>query len=77
MKEVSETNCLRAMIDKEMKWKKNIQYSSKKIPKRIDMVTLYYSFIYLYVAYCNQLRICSASKNKNFGTAEESRAHDM
>ena len=57
---------------------KNIQYTSKKISKGICMIikarhclninaliTLYYSFIYPYMTYCNHIWGCSAASNIN------------
>ena len=78
IEEVSETKFLGVVIDNGLKWKKHIQYTSKKISKGIGMIikarhclnknalrTLYYSLIYLYMTYCNHIWGCSAASNIN------------
>ena len=79
IEEVSETKFLGVIIDNGLKWKKHIQYTSKKISKGIGMIikarhclntnaliTLYYySFIYPYMTYCNHIWSCSAASNIN------------
>ena len=57
---------LGVLLDNELNWKKHIDYVSRKLSRGIDMiskakeylngdflVTLYYSFIYPYMCYCN------------------------
>ena len=56
------------MLDEKLSWKQHTQYintklsknvgilcSAKKILQLSTMITLYYSFIYPYLAYCNEL----------------------
>ena len=77
IEEVSETKFLGVIIDNGLKWKKHIQYAPKKISNGIGMIikerhclnknaliTLYYSFIYPYMTYCNHIWGCSAASNK-------------
>ena len=76
IEDVSETKFLGVIIDNGLKWKKHIQYTSKKITKGIGiiikarhclnknaLITLYYSFIYPYMTYCKHKWGCSAASN--------------
>ena len=66
--EGNKTKFLGVIIDKKLTWKEHISYLSSKISRGIDMiikakkrlnkdalVTLYYSFIYPYMTYCNHI----------------------
>ena len=66
--EVNKTTFLGVIIDKNLTWKEHISYFSSKISRGIGMiikakkrlnkdaiVTLYYSFIYSYMTYCNHV----------------------
>ena len=66
--EVNKTKFLGVIIDKKLTWKEHISYLSSKISSGIGMiikakkrlnkdalVTLYYSFIYPYMTYCNHV----------------------
>ena len=66
--EVNKTKFLGVIIDKKLTWKEHISYLSSKISRGIGMiikakkrlnkdalVTLYYSFIYSYMTYCNHV----------------------
>ena len=77
--EVNKTKFLGVIIDKKLTWKEHISYLSSKISRGIGMiikakkrlnkdalVTLYYSFIYPYMTYCNHIwgTACISSLNK-------------
>ena len=77
--EVNKTKFLGVIIDKKLTWKEHISYISSKISRGIGMiikakkrlnkdalVTLHYSFIYPYMAYCNHIwgTACISSLNK-------------
>ena len=81
MNEVDKTKFLSVIIDKKLTWKEHISYLSSKISRGIGMiikakkrlnkdalVTLYYSFIYPYMTYCNHIwgTTCISSLNKVF-----------
>ena len=66
--ESSETKFLGVFIDSNLTWKYHITYISAKIAKGIgiitkarrlldkeSLITLYYSFIYPYLCYCNHV----------------------
>ena len=66
--EVNKTKFLGVIIDKKLTWKEHISYMSSKISRGVGMiikakerlnkdalVTLYYSFIYPYMIYCNHV----------------------
>ena len=68
MGEVSQTKFLGVYIDNQLTWKKHIHYIAGKLFRGIDLVakarqllnsdaliTLYYSFIHLYLCYCNHV----------------------
>ena len=78
IEEASETKFLGPIIDNRLKWKRHIQYMSKKISKGIGMIikarhclnknaliTFYYSFIYPCMTYCNHIWGCTAASNIN------------
>ena len=64
--EEGSTKFLGVLLDNKLNWKKHIDYASRKLSRGIAMiskakkylngdslVTLYYSFIYPYMCYCN------------------------
>ena len=64
--EEGSTKFLGVLLDNKLNWKKHIDYVSRKLSRGIGMiskakkylngdslVTLYYSFIYTYMCYCN------------------------
>ena len=66
--EVDKTKFLGVFIDNKLNWKYHVKYISGKISKGIGMIikarkllnkdalmSLYYSFIYPYLTYCNQI----------------------
>ena len=65
---VYTTKFLEIMIDDKLSWKDHIIYISKKISKGLGIIqkarkclnsdtllSLYYTFLYLYLTYCNQI----------------------
>ena len=63
---VEQTKFLGVIIDKQLNWKKHISYITGKVARGIGiiikakkylpreaMLSLYYSFIYPYLTYCN------------------------
>ena len=74
--EVQKTKFLGVMIDKKFTWKEHIALASGKITQGIGMVikarnylnksgllNIYYSFIYLYLTYCNHTWGCTYKTN--------------
>ena len=70
---VKETKFLGLLVDEKLTWKNHIDYISKKISKGIGILTkarpfiniitcktLYYSFIYPYLLYCNHIWGCAS-----------------
>ena len=65
---VYETKFLGVLVDSQLTWKQHIEYTCKKLSKcigilskarkklcRSSLLTLYYSFAYPYLIYCNQV----------------------
>ena len=65
---VNKTKCVGVVIDDKLCWKDHVSYISSKVARGVGMfikarqylnrnalVTLYYSFIYPYLTYCNHL----------------------
>ena len=74
--EVEKTKFLGVVIDNKLSWQDHINYISGKIARGIGilikamaflnketLVTLYYSFVYPYLIYCNHVWGSSCSKN--------------
>ena len=73
-----ETKFLRVIKDNKLTWKSHIQNTVKKISKGVGiiikarhclnknaLITLYHSFIFEYVTYCNHIWGCPAASNLN------------
>ena len=78
IEEVPETKFLGVIIDNKLTWKSHIQNTVKKISKGVGiiikarhylnknaLITLYHSFIFQYMTYCNHIWGCSAASNLN------------
>ena len=76
LSEVKKTKFLGVVIDNKLSWKDHVNYISGKIARGIGilikarkfinkdaLVTLYYSFIYPYLLYCNHIWGSSCSQN--------------
>ena len=76
LSEVKKTKFLGVVIDNKLSWKDHVNYISGKIARGIGilikarafinkdaLVTLYYSFIYPYLVYCNHIWGSSCSQN--------------
>ena len=74
--EVDNTKFLGIYLDNKMNWKKHITYISGKVARGIGLIikarkmltsdallTLYYSFIFLYLSYCNHIWGCIYQTN--------------
>ena len=68
IKQVTETKFLGVLIDQHLSWKPHIDFVSKKISKSVGIIakarfylssqtlmTLYYSLVYPFLAYCSNL----------------------
>ena len=71
---VTKTNFLGAIIDSKLTWKEHIDHVAKKVKKNIGvlakarkflnkktMCSLYYTFIYPYLTYCNSVWAIAAN----------------
>ena len=76
LSEVDKTKFLGVIIDNKLNWNEHVNYICGKIARGIGILlktrnvlykdtltTLYYSFIYPYYIYCNQVWGCSTAKN--------------
>ena len=74
--EVDNTKSIGIYVDDKMNWKKHITYISEKVARGIGLIikarkmltsdallTLYYSFIFPYLSYCNHIRGCTYQTN--------------
>ena len=77
--EVQNTKCLGVYLDNKINWKRHIDYIAGKVSRAIGMITkarkfltyeslktLYYSFVYPFLIYCNHVwgNACSTSLKK-------------